>query len=391
MKIGLSLIGISRYSGGNFQYAMCMLHALKNSMNHHNLVVFYDNQALMDEPDFKFSGAKYIYVDHPEDRWLMLRYLVRLLYGAGIDFLHPWAQGRYAELDEHDCNVIFHPYWGTESFITNTPAVVAIHDCAPREAPEILPWHSRLKLDLLIRCIVRHARIILADSKHGRNILSKYYKVPLENIGVLPFRPSFYLSPQPEHKVREVMDKYQIQRGYLFLPGRWGSYKNTERVLAALRMVMDQGCDIKLVLTGFLKDNEYSLAQREIIRAGLANRVHILGFVPDNDMAALFQGALALIFPTLLGPTSIPVCEAMALNCPVIVSNISGYPEQVGDAGLLVDPYSVEDISNAIIKVAQDECLREKMIRKGRNKVQSLLKMDYGKVLMELAQKAVKK
>ncbi len=390
MKIGLSLMGVNRYLGGNFQYAMCMLQTLKNSVNHNNLVVFYDNQALMDEPDFKFSGAKYIYVDHPEDRWLMLRRLVRLLYGAGIDFLHSWAQGRYAELDGHGCNVIFHPYWGTPSFITNTPAVVAIHDCAPKEAPEILSWYSRLKLDLLIRCVVRHARIILADSKHGRNILSKYYKVPLENIGVLPFRPSFYLSPQPEHKVREVMDKYQIQPGYLFLPGRWGSYKNTERVLAALETVVRQGFDLNLVLTG-LSDDEIPLAHKEIFRVGLVGRVHILGFVPDKDMAALFQGALALIFPTLLGPTSIPVCEAMALNCPVIVSNISGYPEQVGDAGLLVDPYSVEDISNAIIKVAQDECLREKMIRKGRKKVRSLLKMDYGKVLMELAQKAVKK
>jgi glycosyltransferase involved in cell wall biosynthesis len=388
MKIGLSLIGINRYLGGNFQYAMCMLHALKNSMNHHNLVVFYDNQALMDEPDFKFSEIKYIYINHPEDRWLMLKRLVRLLYGAGVDILRSWAQGRYAELDKHDCNVIFHPYWGTASFITNTPAVVAIHDCAPREAPEILSWYSRLKLDLLIRCIVRHARIILADSKHGRNILSTYYKVPLENIGVLPFRPSLYLSLQPAYKVREVMDKYKIQTGYLFLPGRWGSYKNTERVLAALETVVRQGFDLNLVLTG-LSDDEILLAHKEIFRVGLVGRVHILGFVPDKDMAALFQGALALIFPTLLGPTSIPVCEAMALNCPVIVSNISGYPEQVGDAGLLVDPYSVENISQAIIRVAKDGCLRGKMSKKGQKKIRKLLEVDYGKTLIGLAYKAV--
>lgn len=389
MKVGLSLIGVSRYLGGNFQYAMNMLHALKNSMNHNHLVIFYNNQELMDEPDFKLSGIKYVYVGHPEEKWLMLRRLARLLYGAGVNILHSLAMGCYAELDKHDCDVIFHPYWGTASFIANTPAVAAIHDCAPREAPQTMSWHSRFKLDLLIRCIVRHARIILADSEHGRHLLSKHYKVPFENIEVLPFRPPSYLFLQPENKVREVLDKYQIHQRYLFLPGRWGSYKNTERVLAALKLVVNRGFDLKLVLTGFLGKNEFSSAKDEITRNGLANRVYVLGFVPDEDMAALFQGALALIFPTLLGPTSIPVYEAMALNCPVIVSNISGYPEQVGDAGILVDPYSVEDISNAIIKVAQDKCLCEKMSKKGQDKIRNLLEMDYGKIFVELAHKAV--
>ena len=390
MKIGLSLLGIHREMGGNFQYAMNMLRSLADVINGNSLVIFYDNPDLIGESDFQFPNVKFIYIHHTADHIAVFRKLIRFIYGMGLNVGTAFVQGRYAELDQHECEVIFHPYWGTGAFVIHTPSIVAVHDCAPKESPEIMPFWARLKLSLLIRAIVHHANAILADSEHGRNLLVTYYKISPRRVVVLPFRPPSYLINESQDRITDVMHKYNIKPGYFFLPGRWGNYKNTERVLAALNMALSNGLDQHLVLVG-LKDHDVILAQREIAHVGLTNRVHVFGFVPDKDMASLYLGATALIFPTLLGPTSIPVYEAMALGCPVIVSNISGYPEQVGDAGILVDPYNIEEIANAMIKVARDESFRESMRRKGQDRIQDLIKMDYGKILTDLAYKIVKR
>ena len=388
MKIGLSMLGIHREMGGNFQYAVNMLQSLTDVINGNSLVVFYDNPALMEEPNFKFLNVKYVYIDHSLDRLSVFRRLMRFMYGMGLNIAPCFTQGRYADLDKQKCDVIFHPYWSTGAFVARTPSIVAVHDCAPKEVPEIMSFWSRVKLSLLIRAIVHRANGILADSDHGRNLLIRHYKTSPEKVFVVPFRPPRYLVNESEDRTSDVMQKYNLEPGYFFLPGRWGSYKNTERVLAALKQVSLSGLEQHLVLVG-LKSHEIPVAEREIADNGLSDRVHVLGFVPDEDMASLYKAAIALIFPTLLGPTSIPVYEAMALGCPVIVSNISGYPEQVGDAGVLVDPYDVEDIANAMMRVANDKPLRKSMREKGQSRMRDLMHIDHGKILMDIAYKIV--
>lgn len=121
-------------------------------------------------------------------------------------------------------------------------------NCAPKEAAQILPFRSRVKLTLLIRSIVQHAHAILADSEHGRNLLSAYCRTSPERIVILPFKPAFYLVSESKDRTSEVMQKCNIKPSYFFLPWRWGSYKNTERVLAARKLVSSQGTNKHLVL-----------------------------------------------------------------------------------------------------------------------------------------------
>jgi glycosyltransferase involved in cell wall biosynthesis len=76
-----------------------------------------------------------------------------------------------------------------------------------------------------------------------------------------------------------------------------------------------------------------------------------LGYVPDEDMAALYQSAIALVMPTLFGPTNIPVLEAWKLNCLVVTSDLRGIREQVGDAGILVNPYDAYAWASVVAKI----------------------------------------
>ena len=97
----------------------------------------------------------------------------------------------------------------------------------------------------------------------------------------------------------------------------------------------------------------------------LQDLVFFVGYVPDNELLQLYQHALALVMPTFFGPTNIPILEAWTASCPVITSDIRGIREQVGNAGLLIDPNDVAAIAGAIWKVYTDSELRKRLIYQG--------------------------
>ena len=101
------------------------------------------------------------------------------------------------------------------------------------------------------------------------------------------------------------------------------------------------------------------------LNLGIESSVKFLGFVPTEDLSLLLSGALAFVQPSLWEGFGIPVVEAMASGVPVIVSNVSSLPEVVGKAGLLVDPYSIDQIEQAIRTIVADKKLRQKYSKEG--------------------------
>ncbi len=97
--------------------------------------------------------------------------------------------------------------------------------------------------------------------------------------------------------------------------------------------------------------------------------VRFVGYVPDEDLPKLYSGATAFVFPSLFEGFGLPVLEAFACDCPVLTSNLSSLPEVAGDAAILVDPYSVEDIKRGLQKVV-DPKIRRDLIKKGKTQLQ---------------------
>ncbi|RMF79830.1 MAG: glycosyltransferase family 1 protein [Chloroflexi bacterium] len=93
--------------------------------------------------------------------------------------------------------------------------------------------------------------------------------------------------------------------------------------------------------------------------------VTLPGYIDDADKGALYAGALALVFPSLYEGFGFPVLEAMSCGTPVIASHTSSLPELVGDAGLLVDPFDVDAIADAMTQIADDDVLRQSLREKG--------------------------
>lgn len=99
---------------------------------------------------------------------------------------------------------------------------------------------------------------------------------------------------------------------------------------------------------------------------GVEKRVKFLGYVPEDEVVSLMNGAKAFVFPSLYEGFGLPILEAMACGCPVVTSSISSLPEVVGEAGVLVNPYSVEDIARGIGQVLEfSEEQRQNTIERG--------------------------
>lgn len=154
---------------------------------------------------------------------------------------------------------------------------------------------------------------------------------------------------------------------YLLYVGARASYKNFIRLLFALARVSSKYSWIRLKVVGApLESHEVDLVKS----LGLEERVVSLPNVADDELYSLYNGALAFIYPSLYEGFGIPLLEAMALNCPVLASDVSSIPEVTGDSAILFNPYSVESISEAILQLVSRPSLRYELIQKGQRRYQ---------------------
>src|SRR5205085_12488654 len=149
---------------------------------------------------------------------------------------------------------------------------------------------------------------------------------------------------------------------YSLYVGNLEPRKNLERLIEAFARVPAK--DHQLVIVG----NRWyhgAVAEQKARSLGLNGRVKFLGYVPREDLPAIFSGATALVYPSLLEGFGLPIVEAMACGAPVITSNNSSMKEVAADAALLVDPRNVNEITEALTRMAEDGALREALSRKG--------------------------
>ena len=156
------------------------------------------------------------------------------------------------------------------------------------------------------------------------------------------------------------MKSEKLKDRYIIYVGTIQPRKNLIRLMEAVARI--EG--IKLIIVG-KTGWEYEEILDAPKRLGIEDRVKFLGYVATDKLANLLNGATAFVLPSLWEGFGIPVLEAMACGIPVIVSNVSSLPEVVGKAGLLVDPYSVDQIEQAIRLLMTDAKLRQKYSKAG--------------------------
>jgi glycosyltransferase involved in cell wall biosynthesis len=148
-------------------------------------------------------------------------------------------------------------------------------------------------------------------------------------------------------------------------------HKNLERLIEAFHLVRQQGRpELELIIIGDEISKLQSL-RRAVHKYDIHRYVRFLGYVPDKTLAVLYRLASVFVFPSLYEGFGLPPLEAMASGTPVVTSNVSSLPEVVGDAAVLVDPYSVEAIADGIMSVLRSTHLREELRARGLERVKT--------------------
>jgi glycosyltransferase involved in cell wall biosynthesis len=248
------------------------------------------------------------------------------------------------------------------------PVVVSIHDLSFEHLPQTFKWRSRKQLRITVRRSAREAAQVIALSEYARDDIINTYGVEPGKVSVIPLAAPAHFRPiLDEEELQRVRQTYGIEGDYILSVGAIQPRKNLSRLVAAysrLRRARAEGNLPKLVLVGkcaWLYDETL----RSIKELEVSDTVILTGYVPESDLPALYSGALAFVYPSYFEGFGLPPLEAMQCGTTVIVGDKTSLPEVVGDAGVLVDPFDVDDIAAAIEKVISDSDFRRQLRVKG--------------------------
>jgi len=268
---------------------------------------------------------------------------------------------------------LFHSPHYVLPLLTRKPSVVTVHDCIHLLFPQYLP--SRMAYQyarFMMGSAIHRSRLVFTVSEASRrDILGFYPETDPERVQVIPNAIDEALLEDPgEEEMQRVMERYQIRGRYILYVGNIKPHKNLDRLVLAFSLLKQRPGheDVKLLIIGD-QLHQQGFLRRAVEGARVRQDVRFFGFVPDRTLSALYRLASVFAFPSLYEGFGLPPLEAMACGTPVVTSRISSLPEVVGDAALLVDPLSVDDIASGLERVLTDEDLRRDLVLRGRARV----------------------
>ena len=240
------------------------------------------------------------------------------------------------------------------------PYVLTLHDMVYFHNPG-RTFYARAKYwQWYIRSTWRMADLILTVSEFSKQQIMKYIPAPASRIRVVynGVDERFFAEPSQELRNR-VRAEMKLPRPYILYVGRLDPDKNVDRIVFAYKKLIDGGMkDHDLVIAG-AKEFQWSGAYKFVVENSLQDRVHFTGYIPSELLVPLYREASAFCFPSLNEGFGFPVIEAMAAGIPVVTSNISSLPEVIGDAGVKVDPFSVDEIAAGLGRILEPSTARE--------------------------------
>ena len=255
---------------------------------------------------------------------------------------------------------LIHPTYYETYFIEllgNKPFVLTIHDMTYEVFPNLFGTND--KTAEYKKFLAAKAGKIITISQNTKKDIIKFYNIEESKIIITPLANSLF-PKNIEHL------KINLPEKYLLYVGSRKAYKNFGNLLVASKTILNEFNDIFIVCAGggnFSKEEQYKIKE-----LGLANKVKHFS-INDQTLQYFYSNALAFIFPSLYEGFGIPILEAFACKCPVLLSNTSSFPEVAGEAGLYFDPENIESIQGAIKKIITNEKARKELISAGSIKL----------------------
>jgi glycosyltransferase involved in cell wall biosynthesis len=384
MKVGVFFPSVKPISGGGYTFEQEILQALLelSTESHHEFSLYFiGSSSRSKEPLPSAKNIRAQRLKFPKKIPPRRMFLSEIAKKMGWENLVITPQAPLQTAAEHDgiqlMWFVTTIYWPVE-----VPYIATMWDIQHR----LQPWFPEVShkgpggwdyRETHYANFLRRATQIIVPNQAGQNELELFYQIPPEHFRRLPHPTPRIESVPSEDDITLVRRKYDLSKQYLFYPAQFWAHKNHVNLLRALNILHEKyKIDLDLVLTGSDQGN-LEHVRSVIEELHLEESTHILGFVPREDLIALYAGAFALAYVSYFGPENLPPLEAFACRCPVIASNVHGSEEQFGDAVLGANPSSPDEIASAVKRIHDDPTLRSDLIVKGLARAGKFTNRDY--------------
>ncbi len=291
----------------------------------------------------------------PESRLLIRR-------RSRISALSPFGTSHLSRQIDRGAPDLIHLPFPLVPLVTRRPLVVTVHDCIPLDRPGFEAWRGKLAWWVFGRAMLLRADRIITGSQTVADACGRRFGAAVAaKTTVTPYGVEPHFSPCPTAAVQVFCERKRIPDHYFLYMGSDRPHKNVGVLLKMLASAHETAM-LPLVIAGMQSDTPN--LRREVSRLRLEGRVYWLGEVAETDMAALYTGARALLFPSLDEGFGLPMLEAMACGTPVICSAIPTFREVGGQAAVAVHPLDpVEWRKAAYLMVAAQGWREEARVR----------------------------
>jgi len=352
MKIGIDVRSLmdKNYSGVGW-YTFNILKSLFELDKQNQYLLFYNSAHQVELPKFEFDNVKYVGFNYPNK---IFNLVVNFVSWPKIDKLVGGV------------DVFLVPNFHFISLTGVCNKVVVVHDLSFLQNPEFFSikmwlWHKLI----LAKNILKSADVIVADSISTKRDLIELLNISVDKIKVIYLGvDDKYQRIIDDNKLAEVRNKYGLKDKFIFYLGTLEPRKNIESIIEAYNQ-MDT--DHQLVIgggQGWKTDMIYKLAKEN------AN-IKLIGYIDELDKPAVYSLASCLVYPSYYEGFGLPLLEAMACGCPVICGNNSSQGEIVADAGLIINPYNINEIKKAMELIIENKDFAGELASRGLKRSQN--------------------
>jgi glycosyltransferase involved in cell wall biosynthesis len=352
--------------GGAFQYSKAWINALHSIASEDlNITVLF---TCINWKEYlkTFTGIETVFIKKLQ----VLNKLYQFLFAIGLSgpgkFIARAFDPEIKSIDARNFDVIVFPVSDTIACFVKSRVIGTIHDLMHRyekRFKESGSYFVRRYRENYFKRLLLLSETVVVDSELGRKHVKDSYKNINAGIRVLSYiAPDYIYTPQDKGLPAKII--HDISLPYIFYPAKFWPHKNHLHLLKAVKILKDRGTVITLLFSGE-KNLEYKRLLKYVKDNELERQVKFTGYIPDSEIVAYYQNALAMVMPTFYGPTNIPPVEAILSGCVPVVSDIYGMPSQLEDAALYFNPNEPDEIAERIESLVKQPGLRDKLLVDG--------------------------
>jgi glycosyltransferase involved in cell wall biosynthesis len=388
MKIGY----ISRWwpeFGGSYQYDLFAIPALRAAAADAELLVFYSDDRLPRDLDHLADSVRFVkLIDGASSPRLFPRIVRRALrvFYERLN-LEPIVFANL-ELKKHrlDACIATSPF--VDGVFADCANVLIVHDLWFRRFAfsEWQLWRVNW-WSLRAQIAIWNSHVFVVESPLGKHDLQEFGRMDENRVKIIPLPAAAFAH---KYMDQNLPPPGIVSKPYVLYPAHYFPFKNHSVTLRALRLLKSKGIRLSAVFCGPVSEPSY---RDELVRMAteydLQDQVVFEGFLPDRDLAALYQHAAALVMSSKIGPTNMPIWEGMALGTPVISCDLGDMPWQVGDAGLIFPVDDEQILASHLEHLISDPASAAEYVRRGKQKFASLRQETWGESLVSAVKEAV--